>query len=47
MLPMYFIGLDVHKQKHTYRLKDGNGKVYAEGILCLLVSPATSTFSAV
>ena len=31
MEPMYYIGLDVHKRKISYCLKDGSGKVYAEG----------------
>jgi transposase len=35
---MYYIGLDVHKQKISYCVKDGSGKVYAEGSL-----PATRT----
>jgi len=28
---MYYIGLDVHKQKISYCVKDGSGKIYAEG----------------
>lgn len=31
MQPMYYIGLDVHKQKISYCVKDGSGKVFAEG----------------
>src|SRR6201984_3086111 len=31
MEPMYYIGLDVHKQKISYCVKDSGGKVYAEG----------------
>ena len=32
MQPMYYIDLlDVHKQKISYCVKDGSGKVYAEG----------------
>ena len=33
MEPMYYIGLDVHKQKISYCVKDSGGKVYAEGSL--------------
>jgi hypothetical protein len=29
--PMYYIGLDVHKRKISYCVKDSSGKVYAEG----------------
>jgi len=28
---MYYIGLDVHKRKISYCVKDGSGKVHAEG----------------
>jgi hypothetical protein len=28
---MYYIGLDVHKQKISYCVKDSSGKIYAEG----------------
>jgi len=28
---MYYIGLDVHKRKISYCVKDGGGKVHAEG----------------
>jgi hypothetical protein len=28
---MYYIGLDVHKQKISYCVKDGGGKLFAEG----------------
>ena len=31
MEPMYYIGLDVHKRKNSYCVKDSSGKVYAEG----------------
>ena len=31
MEPMYYIGLDVHKRKISYCVKDGSGKIYAEG----------------
>jgi transposase len=31
MEPMYYIGLDVHKQKISYCVKDSGGKVFAEG----------------
>jgi transposase len=31
MQPMYYIGLDVHKPKISYCVKDGSGTVYAEG----------------
>src|SRR5580704_18876738 len=33
MEPMYYIGLDVHKRKISYCLKDSGGKVYSEGSL--------------
>jgi len=33
MQPMYYIGLDVHKRKISYCVKDSGGKVYAEGSL--------------
>ena len=33
MQPMYYIGLDVHKRKISYSVKDGSGKVFAEGSL--------------
>jgi hypothetical protein len=32
MGPMYYIGLDVHKQKISYCVKDIGGKIYAEGM---------------
>ncbi len=38
MESMYYIGLDVHKRKISYYVKDSGGKVYAEGSL-----PATRT----
>jgi hypothetical protein len=28
---MYYIGLDVHKQKISHCIKDSEGKIYAEG----------------
>jgi hypothetical protein len=31
MQPMYYIGLDVHKKKISYCVKDGGGQVYSEG----------------
>ena len=31
MEPMYYTGLDVHKQKISYCVKKGGGKLYAEG----------------
>jgi transposase len=31
MGPMYYIGLDVHKQKISYCIKDSSGKLHAEG----------------
>ena len=31
MGPMYYIGLDVHKQKISYCVKDSSGKIHAEG----------------
>jgi transposase len=31
MQPMYYIGLDVHKKKISYCVKDVSGKVHAEG----------------
>ncbi len=33
MEPMYYIGLDVHKRKISYCVKDSGGKIYAEGLL--------------
>jgi len=33
MEPMYYIGLDVHKRKISYCMKDSGGKVYSEGSL--------------
>ena len=33
MEPMYYIGLDVHKQKISYCVKDSGGRVHAEGSL--------------
>jgi len=31
MEPMYYIGLDVHKQKISYCIKDSGGKTHGEG----------------
>ena len=31
MQPMYYIGLDVHKRKISYCVKDGSGRIHAEG----------------
>jgi hypothetical protein len=31
MQPMYYIGLDVHKRKISYCVKDGSGKIHTEG----------------
>src|ERR1700684_1368153 len=31
MQPMYYIGLDVHKRKISYCVKDGSGRMHAEG----------------
>jgi transposase len=31
MQPMYYIGLDVHKRKISYCVKDGGGQMHAEG----------------
>ena len=33
MQPMYYIGLDVHKRTISYCVKDGSGKIYAEGTI--------------
>src|SRR3954451_14368307 len=33
MESMYYIGLDVHKRKISYCVKDGSGKVHAEGMM--------------
>src|SRR3979411_1140626 len=33
MEPMYYIGLDVHKRKISYCMKERRGKVYSEGSL--------------
>jgi transposase len=30
---MYYIGLDVHKRKISYWVKDGSGKLHAEGMI--------------
>ena len=34
MQPMYYIGLDVHKKKISYCVKDGSGQVHREGENC-------------
>ena len=31
MQPMYYIGLDVHKCQISYCVKDGGGRIHAEG----------------
>jgi hypothetical protein len=31
MQPMYYVGLDVHKRKISYCVKDSSGKIHAEG----------------
>ena len=33
MEPRYYIGLDVHKRKISYCVKDSGGRVFAEGLL--------------
>ena len=33
MEPRYYMGLDVHKQKISYCVKDSSGKLYREGWL--------------
>ena len=33
MESMYYIGLDVHKRKISYCVKDGSGKIHAEGMM--------------
>jgi len=33
MQPMYYIGLDVHKRMISYCVKDGSGKIHAEGAI--------------
>jgi hypothetical protein len=33
MEPMYYIGLDVHKRKISYCVKDRSGQLHAEGAL--------------
>ena len=32
MQPMYYIGLDVHKRKISYCVKDGSGRIHSEGL---------------
>ena len=31
MQSMYYIGLDVHKKKISYCVKDGSGRIHGEG----------------
>jgi hypothetical protein len=31
MQTMHYIGLDIHKMKISYCVKDGSGKLYGEG----------------
>ena len=38
MEPMYYIGLDVHKRKIGYCVKDVSGQLHSEGSLPRLVS---------
>ena len=33
MQTMYYIGLDVHKKKISYCVKDGSGHIHAEGAI--------------
>src|SRR5271163_70161 len=33
MANMYYIGLDVHKKKISYCVKDGSGRIYSEGVV--------------
>ena len=33
MQTMYYIGLDVHKRTISYCVKDGSGKIHAEGTI--------------
>src|SRR3989475_11518961 len=33
METMYYIGLDVHKKTISYCVKDGSGRIYAEGAI--------------
>jgi hypothetical protein len=33
MEPMYYIGLDVHKRKISYCVKDASGNLYSQGSL--------------
>jgi len=37
MEPMYYIGLDVHKRKISYCVKDSSDKIFAEGSLSATV----------
>jgi len=30
---MYYVGLDVHKKTISYCVKDGSGKIHAEGTI--------------
>src|SRR5262245_7956048 len=40
MEPMYYIGLDVHKKKISYCVKDGNGRFCAEGWIVATIHTA-------
>ncbi len=33
MQSMYYIGLDVHKKSISYCVKDGSGRIHAEGAI--------------
>jgi transposase len=33
MANMYYIGLDVHKKKISYCVKDGSGRIHSEGFV--------------
>ena len=38
MQPMYYIGLDVHKRKISYCVKDGSGRIHGEGSIYIFPS---------
>jgi hypothetical protein len=42
---MYYIGLDVHKRKISYRVKDGSGAINSEGNLQVPRGPVGSSAS--
>jgi predicted NBD/HSP70 family sugar kinase len=42
---MYYIGLDVHKQKISYCVKDSSGKIYAEGSIPAARSRVQMTYA--